>query len=107
MGTYIPPSLLAPLPPSGGGDSLANLGSIVGGFLTPIAPVARVAADVYGAKQAAKTAATADKRAFELERLALQNATAGDVKATFLSPPVFIMGATLALLAVYLLVRRK
>lgn len=107
MGTYIPPTLLAPLPPSGGGDSLANLGQIVGGFLAPVAPIAKTAADLYGAKQSAKAAEKTEKRAFELERLALQNANAGDVKATFLSPPVFIMGATLALLAVYLLLRRK
>jgi len=87
---------------------LANLGSIVGGFLTPVAPLAKTAADIYGAGQAAKSQAKADERAYKLEsqRIAA-GATAADVKATFLSPPVFIMGATLALLAIYLLVRRK
>ena len=106
---YRPPTLLAPPPPSSGGNSLASFGSIVGGLLAPVAPFAIAASDVYGARQAAKTAERTEKRAFLLEqqRLASSTAGAGDVKPTFLSPPVFLAGGAALLLLVYLIARKR
>lgn len=105
---YVPPTLLAPPPPSAGGNSLANFGSIVGGFLAPVAPFANAAADVYGARQAAKATERTEKRAFQLEQARIASAAAGeDVKPTLLSPPVFLLGGAVLLLGVYLIARKR
>jgi len=83
-----------------------SFGGIVGGILSPLAPAARVAADVYGAKEAAKATERAEKRAFLLEQQRLASSGQPEVKSTPISPLIFLGGGAALLLVVFLLARR-